>query len=309
MTDERESIRLQILQSLLQTIQSSGFNETNIPGVKLYRSDGPTSATPAIYEPTLCLLVQGSKQVWLGDELLQYRELQYLIAPVTLPVSGKVVTASPASPYIAMSISLDLRELTDLVIDIAHKELPQHTLVSSTSVNSTPVRGIAVGDADLSLMSVLQRLSQLLQSPQDIPVLLPLLKREMLYRLLLGPIGSQLREFTQIDSQAHRISKVIEMLHQRFNEPLRIKELAETVHLSESAFFQAFKAVTSMSPLQFQKQLRLNEARRIMLHEGIEAATASYKVGYESPSQFSREYSRLFGAPPKTDVARFRQAF
>ncbi len=303
MTDERESIRLQILQSLLQTIQSSGFNETNIPGVKLYRSDGPTSATPAIYEPTLCLLVQGSKQVWLGDELLQYRELQYLIAPVTLPVSGKVVTASPANPYIAMSISLDLRELTDLVIDITHKELPQHTLVSST-----PVRGIAVGDADLSLMSVLQRLSQLLQSPQDIPVLLPLLKREMLYRLLLGPIGSQLREFTQIDSQAHRISKVIEMLHQRFNEPLRIKELAETVHLSESAFFQAFKTVTSMSPLQFQKQLRLNEARRIMLHEGIEAATASYKVGYESPSQFSREYSRLFGAPPKTDVARFRQA-
>jgi len=304
MTDERESIRLQILQSLLQTIQSSGFNETNIPGVKLYRSDGPTSATPAIYEPTLCLLVQGSKQVWLGDELLQYRELQYLIAPVTLPVSGKVVTASPANPYIAMSISLDLRELTDLVIDITPKVVPQRTLGSGI-----PIRGIAVGDADLSLMSVLQRLSQLLQSPQDIPVLLPLLKREMLYRLLLGPVGSQLREFTQIDSQAHRISKVIEMLHQRFNEPLRIKELAEMVHLSESAFFQAFKAVTSMSPLQFQKQLRLNEARRIMLHEGMEAATASYKVGYESPSQFSREYSRLFGAPPKTDVARFRQAF
>lgn len=297
MTDERELLRRQMLQPLLQSIQSNGLSETKIPGVKLYRCDGPTAATPTIYEPTLCLLVQGSKQVWLGDELLQYNELQYLLAPVTLPVSGKIISASTDKPYIALSISLDLRELTDLVIDIAHKVEPP----------AIPARGIAVGDADLCLLSVFQRLTQLLQSPQDIPVLLPLLKREMLYRLLLGPVGSQLREFTLIDSQAHRISKVIEMLHQRYNQPLRIKELADAAHLSESALFQSFKAVTSMSPLQFQKQLRLNEARRIMLYEGLEAATASYKVGYESPSQFSREYSRLFGAPPKADVARFRQ--
>lgn len=298
MIDEREFLRQQMVQQLLQTITSNGLSDTNIPGVKLYRSDGPTAAAPTIYEPTLCLLVQGSKKVWLGDEQLQYRELQYLLAPVTLPVSGKVITASPDKPYIALSVSLDLRELTDLVIDIAHK-VPSPTL---------PARGIAVGDADLSLVSVFQRLTQLLQTPHDIPVLLPLLKREMLYRLLLGPVGSQLREFTLIDSQAHRISKVIEILHQRYSEPLRIKELAEAAHLSESALFQSFKAVTSMSPLQFQKQLRLNEARRIMLYEGLEAATASYKVGYESPSQFSREYSRLFGAPPKADVARFRQS-
>lgn len=297
MIDERESLRQQMLQQLLHVITSNGLSDTIIPGVKLYRSDGPTAAAPTIYEPTLCLLVQGSKKIWLGDEQLQYRELQYLLAPVTLPVSGKVITASPDQPYIALSLSLDLRELADLVIDIAHK-VPAPNL---------PARGIAVGDADLSLMSVFLRLIQLLQAPQDIPVLLPLLKREMLYRLLLGPVGSQLREFTLIDSQAHRISKVIDILHQRYNEPLRIKELAEAAHLSESALFQAFKAVTSMSPMQFQKQLRLNEARRIMLYEGLEAATASYKVGYESPSQFSREYSRLFGAPPKADVERFRR--
>jgi len=298
MIDERESLRHQMLQQLLQVVTSNGLSDTRIPGVKLYRSDGPTAAVPTIYEPTLCLLVQGSKKIWLGDEQLQYRELQYLLAPVTLPVSGKVLTASPDQPYIALSLSLDLRELTDLVIDIAH-QVPSPTF---------PARGIAVGDADLSLMSVFLRLTQLLQSPQDIPVLLPLLKREMLYRLLLGPLGSQLREFTLIDSQAHRISKVIDILHQRYNQPLHIKELAEAAHLSESALFQAFKAVTSMSPIQFQKQLRLNEARRIMLYEGLEAATASYKVGYESPSQFSREYSRLFGAPPKADVERFRRA-
>lgn len=297
MVNERESLRQQMLQQLLHVITSNGLSDTIIPGVKLYRSDGPTAAAPTIYEPTLCLLVQGSKKIWLGDEQLQYRELQYLLAPVTLPVSGKVITASPDQPYIALSLSLDLRELTDLVIDIAHK-VPAPNL---------PARGIAVGDADLSLMSVFLRLIQLLQAPQDIPVLLPLLKREMLYRLLLGPVGSQLREFTLIDSQAHRISKVIDILHQRYNEPLRIKELAEAAHLSESALFQAFKAVTSMSPMQFQKQLRLNEARRIMLYEGLEASTASYKVGYESPSQFSREYSRLFGAPPKADVERFRR--
>ncbi|MEN3156896.1 AraC family transcriptional regulator [Alkalimonas sp. NCh-2] len=296
MTDERERLRLQVLQPLQAAIQSTGFHDTIIPGVRLYRSDGPTAAVPTIYEPTLCLLVQGSKQVWMGDERLQYHELQYLLAPVTLPVSGKVITASPSKPYLALSVSLDLRELTDLVIDLADK-VPQPT---------APARGIAMGDADIELVSVFHRLIQLMQSPQDISVLLPLLKREMLYRLLLGPVGSQLREFTLIGSQAHRISKVIDILHQRFHEPLRIKELADAVHLSESALFQSFKAVTSMSPLQFQKQLRLNEARRIMLLEGLEAATASYKVGYESPSQFSREYSRFFGAPPQADIRRLR---
>lgn len=296
MTEQREILRQQISQSMLQTVHTTGLHKTSVPGVKMYRSDGPTSATPTIYEPIVCLLVQGSKQVWLGEEALQYHELQYLLAPVTLPVSGKVMTANPNQPYLALSIDLDLRELTDLVIDMGDK-IPYP---------ATPARGIAVGDADLALISVFQRLLQLQQAPQDIPVLLPLLKREMLYRLLIGPAGSQLREFTLIDSQAHRINKVIEILRQRYNEPLRIKDLAEAAHVSESALFQSFKAVTSMSPLQFQKQLRLNEARRIMLYEGIEAATASYKVGYESPSQFSREYSRLFGAPPKADIARFR---
>lgn len=298
MPEQLDILHQQVIQSMLQTVHQTGLHTTNVPGVKIYRSDGPTSATPTIYEPIVCLLVQGSKQVWLGNEPFHYRELQYLLAPITLPVSGKVITASPNQPYLALSIDLDLRELTDLVIDMGDK-IPHPTV---------PARGIAVGDADAALISVFQRLIQLQQSPQDIPVLLPLLKREMLYRLLMGPTGSQLREFTLIDSQAHRINKVIEILRQRYNEPLRIKDLAEAAHVSESALFQSFKAVTSMSPLQFQKQLRLNEARRIMLYEGIEAATASYKVGYESPSQFSREYSRLFGAPPKADIARFRQS-
>lgn len=297
MTDERELLRQQMLQPLLAKLTSTGVNESCVPGLKLYRSNAPTSATPTLYEPTLCLLLQGNKQILLGEEMLQYNPLQYLLVPVMLPVSGKVIRASSNEPYLGVSISLDLRELTELVIDLGNK-VPRQQV---------PARGISIGDANLDLLSVFQRIFALLDRPQDIPVLHPLLKRELLYRLLLSPAGSHLREFTLLDSQASRIGKVIELLRERYNQPLRIKELADAAHLSESALFQSFKAVTSMSPLQFQKQLRLNEARRIMLYEGLEAATASYKVGYESPSQFSREYSRLFGAPPKADVARFRQ--
>lgn len=297
MTDQREALRQAMLQPLLTTLTDTGVNDTQIPGVRIYRSNAPTSSTPTIYEPTLCLMLQGSKHLLIGDDLLQYNQLQYLLVPVMLPVSGKIVRASNNQPYVGMSINLDLSELTDLVIDLGDK-VPRQL---------TPSRGISVGDADLTVLSVFQRILQLLQQPQDIAVMLPLLKRELLYRLLLGPVGGHLREFTLLDSQANRISKVIELLRENYRQPLRIKELADAAHLSESALFQSFKAVTSMSPMQFQKQLRLNEARRIMLYEGVEAATASYKVGYESPSQFSREYSRLFGAPPKADVTRFRQ--
>lgn len=298
MTDDRESLRQKMLVPVLKAIDSPGLTSTRIPGVKLYRSDDLTTAAPAIYEPNLCLILQGEKEVWLGDELLEYGELRYLLAPVTLPVTCKIITASRDKPYLALSVSLDLDELTDLVIDMPRKSTPAET----------PTRGIAVGDADLTLITVFHRLVELLESPQDIPVVLPLIKRELLYRVLLSPLGSRLREFARVDSQAYRISKVTEILRAQYKQPLRIKELAEAAHLSESGLFQAFKAVTSMSPLQFQKQLRLNEARRIMLYEGAEASTASYKVGYESPSQFSREYSRLFGAPPRADVTRFRQA-
>lgn len=298
MTDEREPLRQQMLQPLLTSLDNTGVSETAIPGLRLFRSNAPTSSTPTIYEPTLCLLLQGSKQLLLGDELLHYKQLQYLLVPVMLPVSGKIVRASNSTPYIGLSINLNQQDLTELVIDLGDRIAPQ----------STPPRGISVGDAEPALLSVFDRILQLLQQPQDIDILFPLLRRELLYRLLLGPVGGHLREFTLLDSQANRIGKVIELLRERYTQPLRIRELAKAAHMSESALFQSFKAVTSMSPLQFQKKLRLNEARRIMLYEGLEASTASYRVGYESPSQFSREYCRLFGAPPKADVSRFRQA-
>jgi AraC-like DNA-binding protein len=267
-----------------------------IPDLHLYRTEVTTDVTPVVYDPSLCIMLQGEKEVYLNNDKLVYDPLSYLLVPVAVPVSGKVTKASVNKPYLALKMTIDLKELADLVIDLGGR----------VERSKDQVKAMSVGRVDEALLSAVSRMVQLLDKPSDIPVLYPLLKREILYRLLLGDLGSQLRDFMLLDSQGHRISKVIEILRKKFNEPLRIKDLADEVHLSESALFQAFKAVTAMSPLQYQKKLRLNEARRIMLHEGIEAATASYKVGYESPSQFSREYSRLFGAPPKSDIERVR---
>lgn len=286
----------QLKAQLLPHMPACGSIESIIPELCLYRTDGMTEITPVVYEPSLCIMLQGEKEVYLSNDRIVYDPLSYLLVPVTVPASGKVTKASPETPYLALRLTIDLKELADLVIDLGGR----------VERSKNQVKAMAVGRVDEGLLSAIARVLQLLDKPADIPVLYPLLKREILYRLLLGDLGSQLRDFMLLDSQGHRISKVIETLRKKYNETLRIKDLAHEVHLSESALFQAFKAVTGMSPLQYQKKLRLNEARRIMLHEGVEAATASYKVGYESPSQFSREYSRLFGAPPKADIDRVR---
>lgn len=293
------SIELQLEQlktQLSSHMPADGVKECIIPELYLYRTEVTTDVTPVVYDPSLCIMLQGEKEVYLNNDKLVYDPLSYLLVPVTVPVSGKVTKASVNKPYLALKMTIDLKKLADLVIDLGGR----------VERSKDQVKAMSVGRVDEALLSAVSRMVQLLDKPSDIPVLYPLLKREILYRLLLGDLGSQLRDFMLLDSQGHRISKVIEILRKKFNEPLRIKDLADEVHLSESALFQAFKAVTAMSPLQYQKKLRLNEARRIMLHEGIEAATASYKVDYESPSQFSREYSRLFGAPPKADIERVR---
>lgn len=296
---DAERCRMQLVQQLTILQQEDGLHSTAIPGLQLSKISTVTEKMPGVYKPTFCMILQGAKQIWIGDEELHYNSLNYLVAPMTMPVKGKVCEASTDKPFLGLSIEFDLKELTDMVIELG----PQ-----ITAEPAAKARALHVGKTSLPLLSAIQRLIQLLDSPADTPVLLPLIRREIMYRLLQSELGNQLRQYALNDSQAQRIARVIELMHQRFDQPLRIRELADTVHMSESTLFQSFKAVTSMSPLQFQKKLRLNEARRIMLYEGVEAATASYKVGYESPSQFSREYSRLFGAPPKTDIARFRQS-
>ncbi|QUJ66435.1 AraC family transcriptional regulator [Photobacterium sp. GJ3] len=290
------AIQEELIHLVNRHIDGPGLTDTVLPELKLMHSTENSACSPTIYSPMLCLLVQGEKRITAGARELMLTAGDFLLVPVMMPVVGEILRASEEQPYIGISISLDLKELTDLLI--AMKEPPE-------AITKCPycIRTVA---SDEDMLVVFKRFLSLLDHPEDIAIMLPLLKRELMYRLLKSPAGVQLRQFLLRDTQANRISKVVEMIQQRYREPIRVQELADMVHMSQSSLFNAFKAVTSMTPLQFQKQLRLNEARRIMLQDGLDASAASYRVGYESPSHFNREYSRLFGIPPMTDISRLR---
>lgn len=293
--------RCRELAGLVSTrITEEGVHETGIPGLSLYRADTPTACTAAVYEPSLCVIAQGSKTIQLGDREILYGARSYMVSSVDLPVNGWVVEASPENPYLAVKISVDPADVAELVMQLGDAA-PAKSMDRSYSSC-----GLCAGQVDLGILDAMTRLVGLLDSPTDARILAPLIQREIIYRALVGEAGSRMREFVSADSQSHRISRVISILKDRFSEPLRVRELAEDVNMSESTLYHSFKQVTRMSPLQFQKKLRLHEARRLMLSEGLEAATASYRVGYESPSHFSREYSRLFGSPPRADVIKLR---
>lgn len=282
--------------------QQSGVTQTAIRGIDLYRSDDLTPCNSTVYEPSLIFILQGTKTVRLGDHEIVYGPMSYLASSVHLPVQGQIVEACMDRPYLGVKITVDPQEVTDLVLELGDKVASYDPDSPCPEVGC----GLCMSQMDAPMQGALFRLLSLLDTPDDIRILAPLARREIIYRALIGEMGPRMRKFVAVDSQANRISRVISTLRERYTEPLRVKELAETVNMSESALFHSFKQVTRMSPLQFQKKLRLYEARRLMLAEGLEAATASYRVGYESPSHFSREYSRMFGAPPKADVAKLR---
>lgn len=279
-----------------------GIQGTAIAGVQLIRSDNPLSCGSSVYEPSLCFVIQGTKSIQLGDREIVYGPLSYLASSVHLPVLGQIVDATPEHPYLAAKLTVDPQEVADLVLELGDPLDDPDPALSCPEVSC----GLCMAEMDENMQNAVLRLLSLLDSPADIPVLAPLARREILYRALIGEMGPRMRKFVATDSQAHRISRVIATLKDRYAQPLRIRELADEANMSESNLYHTFKQVTRMSPLQFQKKLRLYEARRLMLAEGLEAATASYRVGYESPSHFSREYSRLFGAPPRADVNKLR---
>jgi AraC-like DNA-binding protein len=221
----------------------------------------------------------------------------FLITSVDLPTLVQIIQASEEKPYLSLILKLDRREMAQLMAD---SHLPPPRAQPSS-------RGMALGEVTLPLLSACQRLVDLLAAPQDIPILAPIIQREILYRLLVGEQGARLRQIASAGSQSHQIVRAIEWLKRHFTQPLRVEDLAAHVHMSPSTFHHHFRALTAMSPLQYHKWLRLNEARRLMLTERLEAATAAFQVGYESPSQFNREYSRLFGAPPLRDITSLRQ--
>ncbi len=266
------------------------------PGLYLYRESAPTGPRYGVNEPSFCVMAQGSKQVLLGTERYRYDPFHYLLVSVGLPVVSHVIEASPERPYLAMRVVLDPAVVTEVLIEAGRL----------ASRPEGAVRALAVSRIDASLLDVVLRLMRLIETPDDYAVLAPLAVREIVYRLALGEQGGRLRQIAGVGGRTHRITEAIAFLRENFGQPLRIPALARRLGMSVSGFHHHFKEVTAMSPLQFQKQLRLQEARRLLLLGDVDAATAGYRVGYDDPSHFSREYKRLFGEPPKRDVQRLR---
>jgi AraC-like DNA-binding protein len=270
---------------------------TAIPGLSLYRRDEPTEPMSRMYEQRICIIAQGAKRVLLGDEAYVYDPHHFLITSVDLPTVVQIIKASREKPCLGLILKLDQREISQLMVD---SNLPPPRAQQSS-------RGMATGEVTLPLLTAFQRLIDLLAEPKDIPILAPIIQREIFYRLLVGDQGARLRQMASAGSQSHQIARAIDWLKGNFTRPLRIDDLATQVNMSISTFHHHFRALTAMSPLQYQKRLRLNEARRLMLTERLDATAAAFQVGYESPSQFSREYGRLFGAPPLRDITSLRQ--
>ena len=270
---------------------------TAIPGLTLYRRDEPSEPTSIMYEPRICVVAQGAKRVMLGDDTFVYDEQHFLITSVDLPTFVQIIKASREKPCLGLILKLDQREMSQLMVD---SNLPPPRPQQSS-------RGMATGEVTLPLLSTFQRLIDLLTEPKDIPILAPIIQREIFYRLLVGDQGVRLRQMALAGSQSQQIARAIDWLKGNFTRPLRIDDLAAQVNMSTSTFHHHFREVTAMSPLKYQKWSRLNEARRLLLTENQDATTAAFQVGYESPSQFSREYSRMFGAPPLRDITNLRQ--
>ena len=290
------SQRAELAERIGRHVSAEGSYPTPIQALHLVRYEQRTQSLPTLAQPALCVLANGSKEVRLGEERYVYDPLNYMVVSVAMPISGRIIEATPDNPSLSLRLDIDPVEINALIADAGPLGVP-----------SRPTgRGLYVEQMDMPLLDAIVRLVRLLDTPKDIAMLAPLVRREILYRLLRGQQGHRLYEIAVGNSQTHRVSQAIAWLNEHYQAPLRIDELARGVNLSVSTLHHRFKAVTSMSPLQYQKQLRLQEARRLMLGEGLEASTAGYRVGYESPSQFSREYSRLFGAPPRRDLARLR---
>lgn len=277
-------------------VPGDGIHESAIPGVGLIRTSAPTMPMPVVYEPTLCLVAQGRKRAVLGTTTYVYDAAHYLVASVDLPVMGSVIEASAERPYLCLVLDLDMARLSELAL--RHPAPEEGT--------GPPPRGIALNQTTPELLDAAVRLAALLDVPQDIAELAPLVQREIFYRLLTGPGNSLVRHLAQADSRLNQIARAIAWMRGRYTEAWSIDDLAEVAGMSKSSFHAHFKAVTSMSPLEFRTQLRLQEARRMMVAEAMDAASAGFHVGYESPSQFSRDYGRAFGLPPAKDAQRLR---
>ncbi len=270
---------------------------TAIPDLNFFRRRAPAKPAVCLVEPSVILVVQGAKQLIVGGEAYPYSVHRFLITSLDLPANSETVIASPDKPCLGLALKLDVRIIADL---IAQGGLPPAREPKSD-------RSIGIGVVSRPLLEAFKHLLDLLDEPSAIPVLAPVFQREIHYRLLMSDQAARLWQTAAVGSQSHRIARAIDWLKANYRLSIRVDDLAGRVHMSSSAFRHHFHQLTSMSPLQYQKWLRLSEARRLMLNEKLDAAAAAFHVGYESASQFSREYSRLFGAPPRRDIEGLRR--
>lgn len=286
------AIRMRILD-VLSSLPWDGLSfKHEIPGLSLYRVVEPAGPFSTVYEPSLSVIINGSKRVNVGGEILTYDESCFFLTAIGLPMTGQICEASVVEPYVAAVLRLDLQVLRRLIAD--------HDL-HATDI-SDGERGAVVGAATPELFDAFLRLISLSNAPSDIPFLAKHIEAEILYRLLTGEQGARLRRFALAGTNSNRVAKAIAWLRENYTLPLRVNELADIANMGVSTLHHHFRAMTAMSPLQFQKHLRLHHARELMLSESLDAATAALRVGYESPTQFSREYRRMFGHPPLRNV-------
>jgi AraC-like DNA-binding protein len=268
-------------------------------GLRLLRQSSPTPKDHGVSSPAFCVIAQGSKEVLLGNDSYRYDADRYLITAAALPTATRVTGASEERPYLGVVLELDPALVGSVMVEAGHPAPREHAAA----------RAFEVSPLDAGLLDAVVRLVGLLDSPaEEARFLRPLVTREIVFRLLKGEQGDRLRQIAVLGGHSHRIARALERLRKDFDRPLRIEDIARELGMSVSGFHHHFKAVTAMSPLQFQKHLRLQEARRLMLGEELDAASAGYRVGYGDASHFTREYKRLFGAPPMRDVERLREA-
>lgn len=291
-TDHKELISL-----IYQFASVEGTNPTSIPGVYLFKASGTDAPVPTVYSPCLCIIAQGYKDVLLDKEKYKYGPLQYLAVSVNLPLMNKITKATKDKPYLLIKIDMDIKQIADLLVNAGIR----------TNVPNKAKRGIFVGDLDDKMGDAILRLCRLLRTPSEIPVLATQYLREIYYRVLLSKNGTLFSQVALKGSPIQSIGKVILHINENFRKSITVNDLATIANMSVSTFHAQFKSVTAMTPLQFQKNLRLIEARSLIINKDIDIASAAYQVGYQSASQFSREYLRMFRITPKKDIAMTRR--
>lgn len=292
---ETAASRARISRVTLDAIGTQEELETSVPGLTLTKRTSPVPPTSYLYEPSLAMIVQGRKHVVLGQEHYWYDEASFLLTAVNLPTITEVLDASEDAPYLSILLKLDLDAARDVITQV---DLDGPSTASGTAMS--------VGPATPPLFDALERLVELVQTPGDIRVLSGLIHREILYRVLTSPAGGRLRQTVTIGTQSNRVARAVSWLRENYVVPLRVEDLAERCGMGVSTLHHHFRQLTAMSPLQFQKHLRLHEARGMLLNGGVDATTVAFRVGYESATQFNREYRRMFGAPPMRDVKSLR---